>query len=302
MIKSLPLAPDMWLNVGVITEEVEKRMERFAHHPPILIRDSAFGVLPGTAVDDDISGAVYKGKVYLFRDRLADRSDVQKALFHELLHYGVRRFMTRDDYISEMQRLGARDSYLQAEANDWMRTSDGQRVLKEQGRDYAMARGVDEALATLAEPNAGVYLNSSLAQRVVRVVTGWAADLADRLNFPVAAAAIRGYRNQEARQFIRAVFSGLERDDPAVATDLSFPADVAFSRQGSQGEARLFVGKVLSIDNGIVTQKTGRGAADSVCYPLSALDRAPTVGETCEVRFNADGRASMKEAVRKLER
>lgn len=295
---SVPLPSDTWLNVGVIADEVEERMKRFAHHPPILIRDSAFGVLPGTTVDDGTAGAVFQGKVYLFRDQMATRVDVQRALFHELLHYGLRRFLTHDDYIMEMQRLALRDRYLYSEAKHWTQSEAGRRVAEQRGEPYAMARGVDEALAALAEPNAGIYLRTSLAQRVIRAVTGWAAELADRLHFPpIVSATIRGYKNEEARLFIQSVFASLERDAPATSVDWAFTADTAFKQGAGRAAAAalpiapgLYSGQILSIADGVVVQKVGRRPEDVVRYDLSRLDQAPVVGQVCDVSFGKDGR------------
>lgn len=75
-----------------IPEEVDNRIGHFSHQPAVLIRDSAFGILPGVARDNHVSGAVFKGFIYLFRDSLANTADVQKTLLHELVHYGIRRF------------------------------------------------------------------------------------------------------------------------------------------------------------------------------------------------------------------
>ena len=40
------------------------------------------------------SGMVRDGKIHLFRDGLKDVADVEETLWHELLHYGLRRFMS----------------------------------------------------------------------------------------------------------------------------------------------------------------------------------------------------------------
>jgi hypothetical protein len=55
----------------------------------VLIRESADGVLPGATVDDGIGGAVCNGTIHFFADRLRNRMNVQRTLFHELLHYGA---------------------------------------------------------------------------------------------------------------------------------------------------------------------------------------------------------------------
>ena len=58
---------------------------QFAHQPPIRIRDSAAGVIPGA--DDGVCGAVYGGAIYVFRKHAASQSEVVRALFHALFRY-----------------------------------------------------------------------------------------------------------------------------------------------------------------------------------------------------------------------
>jgi site-specific DNA-cytosine methylase len=225
-----------------VADEVDKRIGQFAHQPAVRIRQTAVGILPGATEADKISGAVHDNAIYLFLDNLGSRLDVQRTLFHELLHYGLRRFLTRDQYIAEMQRLYDRDAFIKARADEWVLTDDGRRAEVFGGPQYALARGVDEALAILAEPNAGAYTRTDLFSRSMVAVTRWLADLAQRYGFDRYAATLRGYKNEEARAVIQDVFGRL-MDGAAPATDpWSAGADAAFSRnsvgQGTQPDVR----------------------------------------------------------------
>ncbi|MFB9246518.1 hypothetical protein, partial [Massilia antarctica] len=84
---SVALPRAKWLADEAIAKEVENRIGKFEHQPVVRIRDSAFGVLPGVASDKHVSGAVYEGVIYLFRDALPTLREVQRTLFHEMLHY-----------------------------------------------------------------------------------------------------------------------------------------------------------------------------------------------------------------------
>ena len=81
-----------------VAKEAERLVGQFAHQPPIVVRQSAEGVLEGATRASGIMGAVHKGRIYLFLDRIASLEDVRHTLFHELFHYGLRRFMLQLKY------------------------------------------------------------------------------------------------------------------------------------------------------------------------------------------------------------
>ena len=217
-----------------IEDELEKRLEGLAHRPEVRVLDSAVGTLPGARDEDGISGANWNGRIYLFRDQLSNRLDVQQTLFHELLHYGLRRFLTRDQFISQMKKLYDRDAYIKNEADDWVKTKKGQQTVEESGLEFATARGVDEALATLAEPNQGKYLKTDLLSRARVTVTRWLAQLAEALGFKQYAAKIRSYKNEEARQLIQEIFTKLREDAAPARNAWTDAADPAFSSNSVQ--------------------------------------------------------------------
>lgn len=220
-----------------IEDELEKRLEGLAHRPEVLVLDSAVGTLPGASDEDGISGANWDGRIYLFRDQLSNRMDVQHTLFHELLHYGLRRFLTKNQFIAQMKKLYDRDTYIKQEADDWVKTKKGQQTLAESGLEYAKARGVDEALATLAEPNQGKYLKTDLLSRAQVTVTRWLAQLAEALGFKQYAAKIRSYKNEEARQLIQGIFTKLRKDAAPARNAWTDAADPAFKNGGKNRDA-----------------------------------------------------------------
>ncbi|MDP9908235.1 hypothetical protein J2W27_000328 [Variovorax boronicumulans] len=212
-----------------IADEVERRIGGFAHQPPIRIRDKAQGVLPSVGVDDRISGAVHDGAIYLFRDQLGDRAAVQRTLFHELLHYGLRKLLTKEQFIEQMSTLAKRDAFIRDQSARWARSAEGRQAAAFGGDAYAQARGVDETLARIAEPNAGEYIQKGILARVDRAVRRWLAELAEKLGFSEQAARIRGFKNDEARAYIRDVFRRLENDDGISERDWNVADGPAFS-------------------------------------------------------------------------
>lgn len=227
---SVPQSVAEWLPDTVIADEVEKRIGGFAQQPPVRIRDTAFGQLPGVARNDNVAGAVHDGAIYLFRDQLGDRAAVQRTLFHELFHYGLRKFLTKEQFTGQMMNLYRRDRAIKEEADRWAATADGLRAKEFGGDEYALARGVDEALAILAEPNGGPHLNQTARAMLVRRVTNWLADVAQFLKMDEAAAHLRSMHNSEAREYIQSVFQRLERDEGGRSVNWANPEEAAFAK------------------------------------------------------------------------
>lgn len=122
------------------------------------------------------AGVTTGGKIYLFRDANATTADVVQTLWHELVHYGLRRFLTKEQYIAQMQKLYDRDLWVKAKAEAWLATDgDDVKQARKAGEAYARARGVDEALAELAETNEGEYRNNALKAKAIRQAARWIA-------------------------------------------------------------------------------------------------------------------------------
>jgi hypothetical protein len=52
-------------------------------------------------------GAVFNGKINLFRDQLRSKTEAARTLFHELLRYGLRRLLTIEQFAIFNSHLGA---------------------------------------------------------------------------------------------------------------------------------------------------------------------------------------------------
>ena len=157
-------------------------------------------------------GMVKDGRVYLFRDAITSAEDAVRTLWHEFLHYGLRRYLTADQYIADMRRLAAADGYLYQKAKAWEKTNEAKKArlyaekahgLSHQVEQYVFARGVDEALADFAS-SIGPRNNESsgsFVAKTIRAVINWLAKLADRLKCPDIGNWLRGMTNEEAKRY-----------------------------------------------------------------------------------------------------
>lgn len=100
------------LSIAAISQEVEKLVSKFSAPIPVIIKETG-GIVDGGTV----SGMVSKGKIYLFQDGISDIPGVQISLWHELLHYGLRRFLTKDQYISKLNDLYLKDAWIKGRAD-----------------------------------------------------------------------------------------------------------------------------------------------------------------------------------------
>jgi antirestriction protein ArdC len=228
---SVPIVQRM--TEAAVLAEVDNRINQFVHQPTVIVRPTAKGVLPGARDGDAISGAVHDSKIFLFLDQLGSVRDVQKTLFHELLHYGLRRIYSREQFTAQMHKLYQRDASIKAFTDQWVKTNEGEIANNFGGADYAIARGVDEALARLAEPNAGEFTRTDLYSKTVQNVTSWLAEIAQSMGFDGVAAELRGIKNQEARDLIKSVFQRLETDPNPTYTGSWESTDTAYSKRQS---------------------------------------------------------------------
>lgn len=226
-----PIPEENWLSVGVFAQTIEDRIGQFRHQPPVIVLDRITDI-PNMrqASAGSVAGLTTGGKIYIFRDANATTADITQTLWHELLHYGLRRFLTKEQYIAETHRLYDRDLWIKRRADQWV-DGDGADVkqAKRQGMAYARARGVDEALAELAEINEGGYRNNDLLAKVRRTVLRWIAAIAEKFGFHDVATRFRSVAHDEARNLVREMFQKLRENAPATSMDNSFKASTAFS-------------------------------------------------------------------------
>lgn len=227
------------LSEAKFAQTIEERIGRFRHQPPVIILDSVIDLPHMRQTGAGAAkGMTVGGKIYLFRDANATVADVVETLWHELIHYGLRRFLTKGQYIGQMQKLYDRDLWIKAKADQWLATKgDGvQEAIRLGGMAYARARGVDEALAELAQINQGEFRTNTLKAKAIRQVARWIAAVAERFGFDAFAAKYRAVSNDEARGLVKEMFQKLQEDAPATSMDWAFTADPAFLKRRIFGD------------------------------------------------------------------
>ena len=196
---------------------VADRLAKFPRRPDVSIRESVADVAPWLEAGS-AAGAVIDGKIYLFRDALASAEDVTETLWHEILHYGVRKVLSKQGFIAEMSKLYQADPTIKAAADTWMKTSEASRVSQLHGAAYARAMAVEEAVADVA----GSGKANSVPTSVFDAIVGWALKVADRLGFSAFAKKHRGKTGIDAREFVRGIFGQIQSGaaDKAIVSEL----------------------------------------------------------------------------------
>ena len=239
-----------WISAGETAQVVEEFATKFRHEVPVIVEDRPADVLGSAAGADDAAGMVWNGRVYVFRSGIPDRAELVSTLFHEFLHYGIRRFIPRQQYINTMRQLYEADAWIQDKTMDWVESPEGQALLAEgEERAYVVARGVDEALAELAEQiegNPASFRHNGFMAKTIRAVSRWMAKVARRLGFTEAAARWEAVTNDEARRFIGRIFAKL-REDPPAAEGVE-GADMAFSRKGGDTFIQEVLAELADVD------------------------------------------------------
>lgn len=200
------IEPTQRMSPAEIEKVIAKKLSTFRSKPDISIAESVADVAPWLA-PGSAAGAVIDGKIYLFRDALSSEKDVAETLLHELLHYGVRNILSKQDFIAQMDRLYKTSSAIRESADQWLETAAGARVRELQGAAYARAMAAEEAIADIAGSGAA----SSIPLSVFDSIAGWVAKIAEKLGFRDAAAKYKGMAGVEARDFVRNVFARLKK-------------------------------------------------------------------------------------------
>ena len=241
-----PLTEAEMLPTGQIVDTVNQLLEQFKTDIPVTIIDREDDVLPAGPVGNNnvattewaTSGFVYRGRIHLVREGLNDVESVASTLFHELLHYGIRRFVPKAEYIAQMKALFRSDPWIQAKTEAWLDTQDGINTAKKYGEEYAAARGVDEALAELAEQlheertAPGVKIGGGLA-KVVQNVINWLKGLASKFGWKPVFERLNDLEpGQQSKDYVESIFKKLREGDnpPFNMTSQWAYSDPAFSR------------------------------------------------------------------------
>lgn len=197
------IAPEQQLSKEELETLAASLTRRVPRAPEIIVADSArllFGgeVPAGTTP----SGGVVGGKMYLFRDGIANVSIATRTVFHELFHSGLDKVMPKAKYIQAMLRLQALDTNVAAYAKRWRESVEGQERKGQMPVQQWNALAVEEALADIAEDlNDGDKLGTA-RQGIVRNIAKWLADVAEQLGLRSLAQSVRRMTYTETEKFV----------------------------------------------------------------------------------------------------
>jgi hypothetical protein len=93
------------MSVVDLAAVVKDSVKKFAHPIPVHILDDASTlhlIEPIDPATDIAKGVTVNGKIYLFRNGITGPDGACETLFHKMLHLGLRRFMTRSQYVTTM--------------------------------------------------------------------------------------------------------------------------------------------------------------------------------------------------------
>lgn len=226
------------LSVSLLVEKIDQLIKPFKSTIPVKLLETTreLGAIdPGFVV----SGVTHQEHIFLIREGLGNIADVEKTLWHEMLHFGLRRFLTKDEYSKNLNELYNKDQWIANKADRWIASPDGQDVLARNPKDpaYVKARGVDEALADLAEiiqTNPSGYQLNSFEAKAIRTVRNWVAVLADKCGFPEAAKQWRAVAaGKEARDLVANTFSKLREGATPVFSPSWNYSDPSFKQASS---------------------------------------------------------------------
>jgi hypothetical protein len=306
---------DEWMSESEILDYIVPTLSQFSAEIPVRIIDTVDENLARKLGVEDSnvfpSGFVHNGKIHLVRSGLRDRDALNRTLFHELLHFGIRRFLPKGQYIEVMNQLFESDKAVRSAAKAWLNTEEAQELYKKTGdAKYVMARATDEALAAVSE-----QINSNNIEKVVIVndkkgtflqnVKDWLAmiarkfgmnSVADMLDPPAKTKdevkPIKVDIEKATEDFVLSIFSKLKNNEnPSDATRSWAYSDAAFMTawHGSPHDHNKFDSSKIGTGEG--AQSFGYGhyfasSKDVADYYRKSLTATKALSEG---QFNKDG-------------
>ena len=230
------------LNENQIHETVENLFSKLASPPPFVLVESPAmlrSVLADTAAGGISEGTIpkgflYKGTLYVYQPAITSRADLVRTVWHELTHYGLRNYLSTEQYHSELIELYSKDFTVRKLADEWMRGNEAAaRIARGESKADVQALSIEEALAALSEKvmsdgQAAKSLPDKIKQSIRNVIV-WMANLANKLNMPAVSRALRSMTIGDGADYIKGLFSSMRTRKPLVQSGL----DTAVSNQGS---------------------------------------------------------------------
>ncbi|CAN7779351.1 hypothetical protein LJR296_007891 [Cupriavidus necator] len=259
-----------------IRAEIERLRGEWKGMPPVLVVDSPADLPFDTPSNAD--GAYYDGKVYVVAGNIGDMRQLQKVMAHEcIMHHSLEEMLGNYGFAKlhhGVQSLIAKGDETVCAIAENVRSRYGVLPPDIQTKEI-VARAGEQCL----DEQGNVRVQYGFMKGVFAGVTGWLRD--HGISVPFTNVELQGILHKSAEW---------AKDGPLLSAgrrEQSLQEKVVRKLSG------LFIGKIVGVGDGVVTQKVGR-AGEAVVHSMADLSRPVEVGEIAEIAYK-DGKGVVRE-------
>ncbi|WP_150124107.1 LPD1 domain-containing protein [Cupriavidus nantongensis] len=259
-----------------IHAEIERLRGEWKGMPPVLVVGKPTD-LPFEA-PSNADGAYHDGKVYVVAGNIGDMRQLQKVMAHEcIMHHSLEEMLGNYGFAKlhhGVQSLIAKGDETVCAIAENVRSRYGVLPPDIQTKEI-VARAGEQCL----DEQGNVRVQYGFMKGVFAGVTGWLRD--HGISVPFTNVELQGILHKSAE---------LAKDGPLLRAgrrEQSLQEKVVGMLSG------LFVGKILGVADGVVTQKVGR-AGETVLHSMADLSGPIEVGEIAEIAYK-DGKGLVRE-------
>lgn len=267
--------PRSTLPVPKFLAEIQRLRGQWVDMPPVLVvgnpRDLPFDAPPHT------DGAYHDGKVYVVAGNIGDMRQLQKVMAHEfIMHHSLEEML--GDYGFSKLHHGIQSLKAKGDETVCALAEDVRSRYGDLPEDIETKEIVARAGEQCLDEQGNVRVQYGFMKGVFAGVAGWLRD--HGISVPFTNVELQGILHRSGEWAKNG--SGLDagrRERPL--------HEKVFGKLSG-----LFVGKILGVKDGVVTQKVGRAGA-TVLHSTADLSRPVEVGEIAEIAYK-DGKGMVK--------
>lgn len=190
------------------------------------------------------AGALINGKLYLFRDGIADGVEGMKTIYHELFHKGLANLMGRNEYVALMNKLYDQSAGVREASQAWYKKHvddiNAYRKAFAETNPRASAAMIDAATrAHIVEEVLADMAETRKPPGLLQQMRNWFASVAERFGMAALAKHIRGLGPSPLEQLIddalRASVKGNATDDRTLFRSTALYANDTLAAAGEIG-------------------------------------------------------------------
>lgn len=267
--------PNSTLPVPEIHAEIERLRGQWKGMPPVLVvntpRDLPFDA-PANA-----DGAYHDGKVYVVAGNIADMRQMQKVMAHEcIMHHSLEEMLGNYGFSKlhhGIQSLKAKGDETVCSIAENVRSRYGELPPDIETKEI-VARAGEQCL----DEQGNVRVQYGFMKGVFAGMAGWLRD--HGISVPFSNVELQGILHKSGEWAKNG--TGLE----VGRREQTLPQKVVGKLSG------LFVGKILGVADGVVTQKVGR-AGETVMHSMADLTGPVAIGDIAEITYK-DGKGVVR--------